>query len=186
MVGLVLLDCAGIAKPALRDASPLPVPSLSSQPLVPLQGDAGLCGVAHVTSQENHSPHLFPVCNWRCYLVLLCLRGWGKDRRYLPDMQLRALPTQPLINSLQLHTWPLSIHSAFRPCEALGTRAGGLLSSWTELATPIWDLGPSSEPTGMMTPSSFWCNHCFSQNPEGLASYLHFKTLGFKNLYFCV
>lgn len=128
---------------------------------------------------QNHVLHPLLSAPGAVHLVLLHLhwrtvpRAWGKDRHCLPDTQLRALPTQPLINSIQLNPWPLSIRSALSPGKTLGTQS---------LAAPNLGLVASlPEPTGMMAPS-FWSNHCFSQHPKGLAPCLHFKILGFKSI----
>lgn len=54
-----------------------------------------------------------------------------------------------------------------------------------ELATFNLRLTASlPEPTGMMTPSSFWGNRRFFQNPKGLTPYFGFKSFDFKNLPF--
>ena len=120
MAGLTPLDGSR------RDAALPANPSLCLRTFAPVRGAAGLRGVPLVMPLTHSQSATGGI-----HLVLLCvywltvLRGWGRDKHYLPDTQLRALPTQSLINSVQLSSWPLSAHPALSPCRALGTMAGG-------------------------------------------------------------
>ena len=139
MAGLTPLDGSR------RDAALPANPSLCLRPFAPVRGAAGLRGVPLVMPLTHSQSATGGI-----HLVLLCvywltvLRGWGRDRHYLPDTQLRALPTQSLINSVQLSSWPLSAHPALSPCRAPWCpRHHGrwALPPWTQSwLPPIWDL----------------------------------------------